>query len=95
VTGPVTRVSLQPAGEHRRSDPPRTTGPGGEVDVEPDGTATLPVALTSSLGSGQLFATFHDPTEFLNAISGPQRDSVVGAPEHKVTGVRLERPALS
>ena len=54
------------------------------------GAATLPIARTSSLRSGQLFATFHDPMVFLNRITGPHRDSVVGSPEYKVTAVRIE-----
>ena len=45
----------------------------------------------ASVKSGELFATFHDPAVFLNTITGPQRDSVVGAPEYKVTAVRIER----
>ena len=56
------------------------------------GAATLPVACTSSVKPGELFATFHDPAVFLNAVTGPERDSIVGAPEYKVTAVRIERP---
>ena len=55
------------------------------------GAATLPVAFTASLGPGELFTTFHDPAVFLNRITGPHRDSIVGAPEYKVTAVRIER----
>jgi formate dehydrogenase major subunit len=56
------------------------------------GAATLPVACTSSVKPGELFATFHDPAVFLNAVTGPERDAIVGAPEYKVTAVRIERP---
>jgi hypothetical protein len=31
---------------------------------------------------------------FLNRITGPHRDSVVGSPEYKVTAVRIERSDL-
>jgi formate dehydrogenase major subunit len=55
------------------------------------GHATLPVARSSSVRPGQLFATFHDPTVFLNRVTGPHRDAIVGAPEYKVTAVSLER----
>jgi formate dehydrogenase major subunit len=40
---------------------------------------------------GELFATFHDHAVFLNAVTGPNRDAIVGAPEYKVTAVRIEK----
>ena len=55
------------------------------------GAAVLPARLSASVVAGQLFATFHTTEVFLNAVTGPNRDSVVGTPEYKVTAVRIER----
>jgi formate dehydrogenase major subunit len=55
------------------------------------GSAVLPVHLSSAIRAGQLFATFHRPKVFLNAVTGPHRDATVGTPEYKITAVRLER----
>jgi formate dehydrogenase major subunit len=54
------------------------------------GAATLPVSVNSKLKPGQLFATFQTPRVFLNALTGPFRDPIVGTPEYKVTAVRVE-----
>jgi formate dehydrogenase major subunit len=53
--------------------------------------AMLPARISSAVVPGQLFATFHTKEVFLNAVTGPNRDSVVGTPEYKVTAVRIER----
>lgn len=53
------------------------------------GEATLPLRITDAVVPGQLFASFHDPARALNRVTGPTRDSVTGAPEYKVTAVRV------
>jgi formate dehydrogenase major subunit len=55
------------------------------------GVAVLPARRNASVLAGQLFATFHTAEVFLNAVTGPNRDTVVGTPEYKVTAVRIER----
>jgi formate dehydrogenase major subunit len=57
------------------------------------GAAILPVRLSAVVAPGQLFATFHTPEVFLNAVTGPTRDLTVGTPEYKVTAIRVERIA--
>jgi formate dehydrogenase major subunit len=57
------------------------------------GSAVLPVHYNRGLRKGELFATFHTVSTFLNAVTGPHRDSAVGTPEYKLTAVRLERVA--
>ena len=53
------------------------------------GEAVLALRITEGVSPGQLFATFHDPSRGLNRVTGPERDSVTGAPEYKVTAVRV------
>jgi formate dehydrogenase major subunit len=55
------------------------------------GKTVVPVTRSPWMKSGELFVTFHDPTIFLNEITGAERDAVVGAPEYKVTAVRIEK----
>jgi formate dehydrogenase major subunit len=55
------------------------------------GSAELPARLSDTVPPGQLFATFHTAEVFLNAVTGPHRDTVVGTPEYKVTAARVER----
>jgi len=55
------------------------------------GATALPTRFSAAVVAGQLFATFHTTEVFLNAVTGPNRDSVVGTPEYKVTAVRIER----
>jgi formate dehydrogenase major subunit len=55
------------------------------------GSAVLPAHINPAMRSGELFATFHSAKTFLNAVTGPQRDSVTGTPEYKVTAVRLDK----
>lgn len=59
--------------------------------VSAHGNATLPVKITEKVRPGKLFATFHDPTVFLNYATSPVRDRFTLAPEFKVTAVRLEK----
>ncbi|MBX7134114.1 MAG: molybdopterin-dependent oxidoreductase [Fimbriimonadaceae bacterium] len=54
------------------------------------GEATLPVRLDSGLRRGEVFATFHSREIFLNLVTSPRKDRIVGAPEYKVTAVRVE-----
>ena len=54
------------------------------------GEAILPIKIQDSLQPGDLFATFHTPTVFLNHVTSPHRDNVVRTPEYKVTAVHLE-----
>jgi formate dehydrogenase major subunit len=56
------------------------------------GEAVLPLRFSAMVSTGQLFATFHTTSVFLNAVTGPYRDAAVGTPEYKLTAVRLERP---
>ena len=55
------------------------------------GAAVLPVRVRAMVSTGQLFATFHTTTVFLNALTSPYRDAAVGTPEYKLTAVRVER----
>jgi formate dehydrogenase major subunit len=54
------------------------------------GSAVLRLTFSAAVGAGELFATFHTAKAFVNALTGPNRDSVVGTPEYKVTAVRVE-----
>jgi formate dehydrogenase major subunit len=54
------------------------------------GSVTLPARIDHRVKAGQLFATFHDPQQFVNAVTGDVRDRRVGAPQYKVTCVRIE-----
>jgi formate dehydrogenase major subunit len=55
------------------------------------GEAVLPIQISSNVSRGHLFATFVSKDVFLNCVTGPHRDRMVGTPEYKVTAVRLER----
>jgi formate dehydrogenase major subunit len=57
------------------------------------GAAVLPARISPAVAEGQLFATFQTKDVFLNGVTGPHRDAVVGTPEYKVTAVRIERLA--
>jgi formate dehydrogenase major subunit len=54
------------------------------------GAATLPVQIVEGMPPGTLFTTFHARDVFLNHVTGPLRDRTTGAPEYKVTAVRVE-----
>ena len=58
------------------------------------GSACLPVRITDRMRPGEVFATFHTASTFVNQVTGPLRDGVTGTPEYKVTAVRLEAPML-
>ncbi len=53
------------------------------------GYAELPVSITGKVKTGELFATFHDPSVFLNYATSPVRDRFTQAPEFKVTAVQV------
>jgi formate dehydrogenase major subunit len=55
------------------------------------GTALLPARVSAAVLPGQAFATFQTKEVFLNSVTGPNRDGVVGTPEYKVTAIRVER----
>ncbi len=55
------------------------------------GEATLPTRINPDVRPGELFCTFHDPSVFLNHVTSPHRDSVVSAPEYKVTAVQVRK----
>lgn len=55
------------------------------------GSTTIPIRMNPAIRRGQLFATFHTIAAFLNRITGPHRDRVVGSPEYKLIAVRIER----
>lgn len=54
------------------------------------GAARLPVSVTDRVRPGELFATFHTTTTFLNRVTSPHRDAETDTPEYKVTAVRIE-----
>ncbi len=55
------------------------------------GAAVLPIILNAAIKPGELFTTFHNPAIFLNHVTSAQRDGYAGAPEYKVTAVRIEK----
>jgi formate dehydrogenase major subunit len=55
------------------------------------GEAVLPLHFNDAVQPGQLFTTFHTAEVFLNQVTSPHRDGYVGAPEYKVTAVRVEK----
>jgi len=55
------------------------------------GQAALPVRITSSVKTGELFATFHTAEVLLNRLTSRHRDRHVKTPEYKVTAVRIEK----
>jgi formate dehydrogenase major subunit len=55
------------------------------------GTAKLPIHVSRQMNHGELFATFHDPSVFLNYATSKHRDRFTQAPEFKVTAVRIDK----
>lgn len=53
------------------------------------GSAELPVHIDAGLPEGRVFSTFHDPARHINRVTSPHRDRMVGAPEYKLTAVRV------
>ncbi len=64
---------------------------GQEVEIGSRyGKAIIPIRITSTMKSGELFATFHTAKVFLNRVTGPFRDRYVKSPEYKVTAVKIK-----
>lgn len=59
------------------------------------GEVQLPIRIQPTLKAGELFTTFHHPALFVNHVTSAERDGYVGAPEYKVTAVRIEKRATS
>ena len=55
------------------------------------GKAKLPIQISRQVRDGELFATFHDPSVFLNFATSKHRDRFTQAPEFKVTAVRIDK----
>ncbi|CAM3669109.1 formate dehydrogenase subunit alpha [Roseateles saccharophilus] len=55
------------------------------------GCAELPLRISGQVQPGQLFASFHDPAVALNRVTSPERDSIVQAPEYKLTAAQVAR----
>jgi formate dehydrogenase major subunit len=52
---------------------------------------TLPVRIDPSIQAGSLFATFHTPEVFLNALTTSNADPYTITPEYKITAVQVEK----
>ncbi len=57
------------------------------------GATEIPVRVSATVKRGELFATFHHSAVSINRVTGQVRDGVTGAPEYKVTAVRVEKIA--
>jgi formate dehydrogenase major subunit len=55
------------------------------------GSVALPIKISDGVRDGQLFATFHTATVFLNLVTSSERDHVTGTPEYKRTAVWIEK----
>lgn len=55
------------------------------------GEATMPLRISPTIRSGELFASFQTAEIFLNHVTSPHRDRYVKTPEYKVTAVRIEK----
>ena len=55
-----------------------------------NGEARIRAHISDRVSPGELFATFHSPSVFLNQITGPNCDRRVQTPEFKVTAVAME-----
>ncbi|MEQ1440343.1 formate dehydrogenase subunit alpha [Fontimonas sp. SYSU GA230001] len=55
------------------------------------GAVELPLRVSATVKPGELFASFHDARRFVNRLTSPVRDRLVGTPEYKRTAVRVEK----
>jgi formate dehydrogenase major subunit len=55
------------------------------------GKIMLPVRITSAMRRGEVFASFHNPEQRLNLVTGRGRDAYTNTPEYKVTAVAVEK----
>lgn len=58
------------------------------------GETQMPLRISSSVQSGELFATFHTTDVSLNQLTGPHRDRFALTPEYKVVAACVEKAAL-
>ncbi len=81
----VLEVAVQDGGRLGLQD-------GEHVRVESrHGAAVLPVELSERLPAGEVFATFHTATAFVNRLTGGGMDPTTHTPEYKRTAVRIRR----
>ncbi len=99
MSGRTPEVELAPLSQLDMSveDAVRLGVTGGDVVrvVSRYGEVQLPVRVSTSVRTGHLFASFHDPAAFVNRLTSPVRDRMVAAPEYKRTAVRIERSAAT
>lgn len=55
------------------------------------GETALPARVSDSVPKGVLYATFHDPSSWVNRLTSSHRDRYVKTPEYKLTAVALRR----
>jgi formate dehydrogenase major subunit len=80
----VVEISAADAARHSLSD-------GERVHLRSrHGETVLPIAISSRVREGELFATFHTGEVFLNRLIGPLTDAVTHTPEYKLTAVQIE-----
>ncbi len=53
------------------------------------GEIELPARISENVFPGLLYTTFHLPALFVNRLTSPYQDGITGAPEYKVTAVRV------
>ncbi|MFA5941489.1 MAG: formate dehydrogenase subunit alpha [Sinimarinibacterium sp.] len=94
MTGRTPDIELQPTDvlDISSEDAERMGLADGQIVrvVSRYGEAELPLRVGPSVQPGQLFASFHDPRRFVNRLTSPVRDRLVGTPEYKRTAVRIE-----
>lgn len=95
MTGRTSQRALRPTDTlDMHPDDARRLELRGDTDVRVTsrhGETVLPLRITDTVQPGQLFASFHDPSRSVNRLTGPARDAITGAPEYKVTAVRVAR----
>jgi formate dehydrogenase major subunit len=55
------------------------------------GATAIRAHISARMRAGELFATFHTASTFLNAVTGSRTDPATGTPEYKVTAVRIQK----
>jgi formate dehydrogenase major subunit len=82
---PGDRVDMSPADASRLS-----MREGHRVRIQSrHGEVSLPLHIDENVAPGELFATFSNPATWLNAVTGPSRDSHTDTPAFKLTAVRV------
>ena len=59
--------------------------------VSTQGSAEVPVQLSTHVKPGEVYTTFHSTRVLLNHITTAHRDRYTKTPEYKITAVRIER----